>query len=159
MVGPLIGAGAGRPRVRRPPRPPLLPPPPHPRKGHPCLTSPACSSFASQCRPVPDGGRIPAATSRRRGSRSSRPAPSRPTRSTRSAIEAMAEEGIDITAETPKILTDRGRAGSDVVITMGCGDACPIFPGKRYEDWELDDPAGKGVDAFGRSATRSRPGS
>ena len=59
----------------------------------------------------------------------------------------MAEEGIDISAETPKILTTEAVKESDVVITMGCGDTCPIFPGKRYEDWELEDPAGKGVDA------------
>jgi protein-tyrosine-phosphatase len=64
-----------------------------------------------------------------------------------SAVEAMAEEGIDITAETPKVLTTDAVQASDVVITMGCGDACPIFPGKRYEDWELDDPAGKGLDS------------
>ncbi len=64
-----------------------------------------------------------------------------------SAVEAMAEEGIDITAETPKVLTTDAVQASDVVITMGCGDTCPIFPGKRYEDWELDDPAGQGVDA------------
>ena len=64
-----------------------------------------------------------------------------------SAVEAMAEEGIDITAETPKILTTEAVKDSDVVITMGCGDTCPIFPGKRYEDWELEDPAGKGVEA------------
>ena len=64
-----------------------------------------------------------------------------------SAVEAMAEEGIDITAETPKVLTTDAVQASDVVITMGCGDACPIFPGKRYEDWELEDPAGKGVDS------------
>ena len=63
-----------------------------------------------------------------------------------SAVAAMAEEGIDITAETPKILTTEAVQESDVVITMGCGDTCPIFPGKRYEDWELEDPAGKGVD-------------
>lgn len=63
------------------------------------------------------------------------------------AVAAMAEEGIDITGNVPRLLlTDEVRA-SDVVITMGCGDACPIFPGKRYEDWELDDPAGQGVDA------------
>ena len=62
-----------------------------------------------------------------------------------SAVAAMAEEGIDITAETPKILTTDAVLASDVVITMGCGDSCPIFPGKRYEDWELEDPAGKGV--------------
>ncbi|MBG6215943.1 arsenate reductase [Arthrobacter sp. CAN_A6] len=64
-----------------------------------------------------------------------------------SAVEAMAEEGIDITAETPKILTDDAVKASDVVITMGCGDECPYFPGKRYEDWVLEDPAGKGVDS------------
>ena len=64
-----------------------------------------------------------------------------------SAVAAMAEHGIDITAETPKILTTEAVQDSDVVITMGCGDTCPIFPGKRYEDWELDDPAGKGVDS------------
>jgi arsenate reductase len=59
------------------------------------------------------------------------------------AIEAMAEEGIDIAGNTPKILTVDAVKESDVVITMGCGDACPIFPGKRYEDWVLEDPAGK----------------
>ena len=61
--------------------------------------------------------------------------------------EALLEEGIDISAETPKILTTDAVQASDVVITMGCGDTCPIFPGKRYEDWVLDDPAGQGVDA------------
>jgi len=62
------------------------------------------------------------------------------------AVAAMAEEGIDISAEVPQLLlTDDVRA-SDAVITMGCGDACPIFPGKRYEDWELVDPAGRGLD-------------
>ena len=59
----------------------------------------------------------------------------------------MAEDGIDITAETPKILTTDAVRASDVVITMGCGDTCPIFPGKRYEDWVLEDPAGKGVES------------
>ena len=63
------------------------------------------------------------------------------------AVEAMAEEGIDITAQTPKILTTDAVQASDVVITMGCGDSCPIFPGKSYRDWVLDDPAGQGVDA------------
>jgi arsenate reductase (thioredoxin) len=62
------------------------------------------------------------------------------------AIQAMAEEGIDITAEKPKILTTEAVKASDVVITMGCGDACPFYPGKRYEDWTLDDPAGQGID-------------
>ncbi len=63
------------------------------------------------------------------------------------AVEAMREEGIDITAEQPKILTTEAVQDSDVVITMGCGDACPFFPGKRYEDWKLDDPAGQGIGA------------
>ena len=61
--------------------------------------------------------------------------------------EALLEEGIDISAETPKILTTEAVQASDVVITMGCGDSCPILPGKRYEDWVLDDPAGQGIDA------------
>ena len=62
-------------------------------------------------------------------------------------VEAMTEVGIDISAETPKVLTVAAVEASDVVITMGCGDACPVFPGKRYLDWKLDDPAGQGVDA------------
>lgn len=66
------------------------------------------------------------------------------------AIEAMAEEGIDIAGNTPKVLTVDAVRESDVVITMGCGDACPIFPGKRYEDWELEDPAGKELDTVRR---------
>src|SRR6478736_3621483 len=63
------------------------------------------------------------------------------------AVQVMAEAGIDIAHEHPKILTTDAVQESDVVITMGCGDTCPIFPGKRYEDWVLADPAGKGVDA------------
>jgi len=63
------------------------------------------------------------------------------------AIEAMAEVGIDITREYPKPWTDDIVRAADVVVTMGCGDTCPYFPGKRYEDWELDDPAGMGVEA------------
>lgn len=66
------------------------------------------------------------------------------------AIAAMAEEGIDISANQPKVLTVEAVKTSDAVITMGCGDACPIFPGKRYEDWELDDPAGQDLDAVRR---------
>ncbi|WP_310715451.1 arsenate reductase ArsC [Streptomyces lydicus] len=62
-------------------------------------------------------------------------------------VEAMAEVGIDLSAQTPKILTTEAVQASDVVITMGCGDACPVFPGKQYLDWKLDDPAGQGVDA------------
>jgi len=63
------------------------------------------------------------------------------------AVAAMAEDGIDITGEQPKILTTDAVQASDVVITMGCGDTCPYDPGKRYEDWVLDDPAGQGIDA------------
>ena len=63
------------------------------------------------------------------------------------AVAAMLEEGIDMSAEMPKVLTDDAVRASDVVITMGCGDTCAIYPGKRYEDWALEDPAGQGVDA------------
>lgn len=66
------------------------------------------------------------------------------------AVQAMAEVGIDITAERPKILTGEAVQASDVVITMGCGDTCPFFPGVRYEDWELEDPAGKGIETVRR---------
>jgi arsenate reductase (thioredoxin) len=62
------------------------------------------------------------------------------------AVQAMAEDGVDITAAQPKVLTTETVEDSDVVITMGCGDACPYFPGKRYEDWDLEDPAGQGID-------------
>ncbi|MFF9090817.1 arsenate reductase ArsC [Streptomyces sp. NPDC014991] len=62
-------------------------------------------------------------------------------------VEAMKEVGIDISAQTPKVLTTQAVQSSDVVITMGCGDACPVFPGKRYLDWQLEDPAGQGVEA------------
>lgn len=63
------------------------------------------------------------------------------------AVAVMREEGIDIAANTPKILTDEAVQDSDVVITMGCGDACKFYPGKRYEDWQLDDPAGQSIEA------------
>lgn len=66
------------------------------------------------------------------------------------AVAAMAEEGIDIASNSPKLLTVEAVRESDAVITMGCGDACPIFPGKRYEDWVLDDPAGQGEAAVRR---------
>jgi arsenate reductase len=74
------------------------------------------------------------------------------------AIEAMREVGIDLTAARPKMLTQDEVLASDVVVTMGCGDACPIFPGKRYEDWSLDDPAGQGIDVVRviRDRTRDR---
>ena len=63
------------------------------------------------------------------------------------AVAAMLEEGIDIASNTPRILTDEAVQASDVVITMGCGDACKFYPGKRYEDWVLEDPAGQGIEA------------
>ncbi|RBY80333.1 heat-shock protein HtpX [Blastococcus sp. TF02-09] len=63
------------------------------------------------------------------------------------AVQAMAEVGIDISDQRPKVLTTDAVEASDVVITMGCGDACPVFPGTRYLDWQLDDPAGRGVEA------------
>ena len=63
------------------------------------------------------------------------------------AVEAMAELGIDIANNTPKILTPEAVQASDAVVTMGCGDACPFYPGKRYEDWVLDDPAGQGIES------------
>ena len=72
------------------------------------------------------------------------------------AIEAMAEVGIDITDEFPKPWTDEIVRAADVVITMGCGDACPIFPGKRYEDWVLDDPAGRAVEEVRPGPRRHR---
>jgi len=74
------------------------------------------------------------------------------------AVAAMAEEGIDIAGEQPKLLTDSAVQEADVVVTMGCGDECPFYPGKRYEDWVLDDPAGQGIDAVRpiRDEIRSR---
>jgi protein-tyrosine-phosphatase len=65
-------------------------------------------------------------------------------------IEAMSEIGVDLSEEFPKLLTDQAVRAADVVITMGCGDACPIYPGKRYEDWQLDDPAGQDLDTVRR---------
>ncbi|GAB3704969.1 arsenate reductase ArsC [Mariniluteicoccus flavus] len=74
------------------------------------------------------------------------------------AVAAMNEVGIDMSAAQPKVLTTEAVQASDVVITMGCGDACPFFPGKRYEDWKLDDPAGQGVEGVRpiRDAIRER---
>jgi arsenate reductase (thioredoxin) len=66
------------------------------------------------------------------------------------AVEAMREVGVDLSEEFPKPLTDEFVKGADVVITMGCGDACPIYPGKRYEDWDLDDPAGQELESVRR---------
>ncbi|HWU29530.1 MAG TPA: arsenate reductase ArsC [Microbacterium sp.] len=74
------------------------------------------------------------------------------------AVQAMSEAGIDITTGAPKLLTIDAVKQADVVVTMGCGDACPIFPGKRYEDWQLDDPAGQSIEAVRviRDEIRSR---
>ncbi|MGC4834951.1 arsenate reductase ArsC [Micromonospora vinacea] len=74
------------------------------------------------------------------------------------AMQAMHEVGIDITDQSPKLLEYATAESSDVIVTMGCGDACPVFPGKRYEDWKLDDPAGKGVESVRpiRDEIRSR---
>ncbi|SDK48893.1 arsenate reductase ArsC [Streptomyces indicus] len=74
------------------------------------------------------------------------------------AVEAMREVGIDISAQRPKVLTTEAVQSSDYVITMGCGDVCPVFPGKKYLDWQLDDPAGQGVEAVRpiREAIRER---
>ncbi|PJI84880.1 arsenate reductase ArsC [Luteimicrobium subarcticum] len=66
------------------------------------------------------------------------------------AVSAMAEVGIDLTGEQPRMLTAGAVQDSDVVVTMGCGDACPYYPGTRYEDWELDDPAGQGIESVRR---------
>jgi arsenate reductase len=66
------------------------------------------------------------------------------------AVQAMAEVGIDITGQTPRKLEHATAQDSDVIVTMGCGDACPVFPGKRYEDWPLDDPAGQGIETVRR---------
>lgn len=65
-------------------------------------------------------------------------------------VQAMAEEGVDLAGQQPKIITDDAVQASDVVITMGCGDTCPFYPGKRYEEWELDDPAGQDLDQVRR---------
>ena len=83
-----------------------------------------------------------------RGAVEVRSAGSAPAASINPAVhEAMLEEGIDLSAEKPTVLTPDAVEASDVVITMGCGDVCPYYPGKRYEDWALQDPAGQGVDA------------
>jgi arsenate reductase (thioredoxin) len=74
------------------------------------------------------------------------------------AVEAMREVGVDLTGEQPKVLTAEAVEASDVVVTMGCGDVCPFYPGVRYEDWALDDPAGQGIEAVRpiRDAIRAR---
>ena len=117
----------------------------------------SCSS-ASTTPAAPRWPPAPAPPRRRRASRSAPPDPTPADQVNPAAVAAMAEVGIDIAAETPEAPhRPRPSQASDVVITMGCGDACPIFPGKRYEDWELDDPAGKGVDAVRADPRRHRP--
>ena len=107
-----------------------------------------------QRRSLPDGCRVHA-RALRRGRRGALGRVG-PAESINPAVrEALLEEGIDISAETPKILTTEAVEASDVVITMGCGDTCPFFPGKRYLDWVLEDPAGQGSRRSARSATRS----
>ena len=101
----------------------------------------------AQRRPLADGPRLVQPPRRRPGHRLVAAAPSPAGEVNPAAVAAMAEVGIDIASEYPKPWTDEIVRAADVVVTMGCGDACPIFPGKRYEDWELDDPAGLGVDA------------
>ena len=101
----------------------------------------------AQRRPLADGAGLLHSTSPATAPSPGPAAPNPAPRSTRPPIAAMAELGIDISGEFPKPWTDEIVRAADVVITMGCGDACPIFPGKRYEDWDLDDPAGQDVDA------------
>ncbi|MEV8453679.1 phosphotyrosine protein phosphatase [Streptomyces sp. NPDC052095] len=72
------------------------------------------------------------------------------------AVAAMAEAGVDISAEVPKVLTADAVRAADAVVTMGCGDTCPVFPGKRYLDWVLDDPAGQGIDTVRAARDRIR---
>ena len=100
----------------------------------------------AQCRTLPDGRGIPAAPG---GDRIEvRSAGSMPADQINPvAVEAMAEVGVDIAGEQPKVLTTDAVQASDVVITMGCGDTCPYYPGKRYEDWVLADPAGQGIES------------
>ena len=165
VVGPAHrGPRAGRPRLRQPR--PAEPVPPRgfssdfhhpPNRGAPmtrpsvlfvCVHNAGRSQMAAAYLHHLSGGEVEV-----------RSAGSAPADTVNPAVvEAMAEEGIDLTAETPKILTREAVQASDVVITMGCGDACPIFPGKRYEDWVLEDPAGQGVDSVRpiRDEIRSR---
>ena len=103
-----------------------------------------------QRRPLADGRRAARQARRRTGSRCAPPARTRPTRSTRRRSRRWPRSAIDLSEEFPKPLTDEAVRAADVVITMGCGDACPIYPGKRYEDWELEDPAGKDLETVRR---------
>ena len=108
----------------------------------PASCSSACTTPAARRWPPAGCDTWPATPSR-----SGRPGRSRPTRSTPPPSRPWPRSGIDIADQQPKLLTTEAVEVSDVVITMGCGDACPVFPGKRYLDWDLDDPAGKGVEA------------
>ena len=141
LLFPDAAAAAGRVVV---PHANTVPPP---RRADAHVQAECAVRLRPQRRPLPDGRRVPDPPVRRVRSRCDPPA-RRPAESVNpAAVQAMAEVGIDITAEKPKILTDQAVRESDVVITMGCGDTCPFYPGKRYEDWVLDDPAGKGVES------------
>ncbi len=105
-----------------------------------CVHNAGRSQMAAGLVDLRSGGRI--------GVRSAGSAPADEINPT--VVEAMAEIGVDLSREFPKPLTDDAVRASDVVITMGCGDACPIFPGKRYEDWTLDDPAGQDLETVRR---------
>ena len=108
--------------------------------------------------PKPDGGRAAEQARRRPGARPHRGLGRPPSEINPAVVEAMAEVGVDLSEEFPKPLTDEVVRAADAVITMGCGDACPIYPGKRYEDWELEDPAGRTSRPCVGSATRSSSG-
>ena len=124
-------------------------PPDHPREGVRRMTRPAQRPvrLRAQRRPFPDGRGLPRRPGRRPDRGALRRQSSPPTRSTRSPSRRWPRWASTSTSAQPKVLTTEAVQDSDVVITMGCGDACPFFPGKRYEDWELDDPAGQGIDA------------
>ena len=103
-----------------------------------------------QRRPQPDGSRARRSSARTGASTSARPGALPASEINPAVVEAMAELGVDLSEEFPKPLTDEVVQAADVVITMGCGDACPIYPGKRYEDWALDDPAGQDLETVRR---------
>ena len=106
--------------------------------------------------PQPDGRRAAGQARRRPRARALRRLGARRARSTRPRSRRWRELGVDLSQEFPKPMTDEVVQAADAVITMGCGDACPIYPGKRYEDWELDDPAGQDLDGGAADPRRDR---